>query len=114
MRATSYSGNVSAAMMLFQGDIVTISVDEHFAPQALAALKQFCESTNELYAEEARKAHAKELAQHRAELVRKVAEEEARLKVLQRLQLWNLKAPPGVARNGGACSDADGSLSWER
>jgi serine/threonine protein kinase len=87
MRATAYRGTVSAAMMLFQGDVVSISVDDNFAPQALAALKQFCENTNELYAEETRKAHRKELDRARIQQAHRVAEEEARLKVLNKLQI---------------------------
>jgi hypothetical protein len=73
--------------MHFKGDIVTIAVDGHFAQHAIGLLKQFCESTNELYAEEMRKAHRKQLEQERARLAHEVAQEEARLAILNKLQI---------------------------
>jgi len=87
IRASAFSVNVSAAMMSFQGDEVLIRVNDNFVPQAVEFFKQYCEAANEEYASRVKREHQQERERKRAELKRHVVEEEARSKILQRVQL---------------------------
>lgn len=86
-RATGFSANVSSAMMSFQGDKVFIRVNDHFVPSAVEYFKQYCAAANEEYAARVRQEHQKEIERRRAELKQRVAEEEARVKILQRVRI---------------------------
>jgi hypothetical protein len=85
-RATRYDGNVSAAIISFQGDRVHIRVNEHFLQQGVNFLKEYILVANEEYAARVKRDHQKEIERRRSELKRKVAEEEARLRILRKVQ----------------------------
>ncbi len=87
IRASAFSVNVSSAMMSFQGDRVFIHVNDHFVPQAVEFFKQYCAAANEEYASRVKREHRQEIERRRAELKRRVVEEEARSKILQKIQL---------------------------
>src|SRR5437016_1179253 len=87
MRPSAFSVNVSAAMMSFQADRVFIRVNDNFVPQAVEFFKQYCAAANEEYASRVKREHQQEIERRRADLKRHVLEEEARSKILQRVQL---------------------------
>jgi len=86
-RATAFSANVSSAMISFKDDRVLIRVNDHFVPQAVEFFKQYCAAANEEYAARVKQEHQKEIEHRRAELRQRVAAEEARIKILQRVQI---------------------------
>jgi serine/threonine protein kinase len=87
MRATAFSANVSSAMISFSGDRVLIRVNDHFVPQGLEFFKQYCVSANEEYAAQVEHDHDQQIERKRGELRRSVLEEEARMKILARIQI---------------------------
>jgi serine/threonine protein kinase len=87
MRANAFSVNVSAALMTFRADTAFIRVNDHFVPQAVEMLKQFCAAANEEYSSLVRREHQKQIEQRRAELRMRIATEEARSKVLGSFQI---------------------------
>lgn len=87
LRAFSFSVNVSSAMMSFSDDRVLIRVNDHFVPQAVEFFKQYCAAANEEYAARVRQELHKEIERKRAELKHRIAQEEARIKILERVNL---------------------------
>jgi hypothetical protein len=86
-RATSYSANVSSAIVTFSRDRVHIRVDEHFLPQGVEFFKQYCAAANEEYAEQIKKEHQKEINQRRAALQNQVKQQEASQRALEKFSL---------------------------
>jgi serine/threonine protein kinase len=86
-RATSYSANFSDANISFTGDRVAIRVDEHFLAHGLQYLQQYIPAANEEYAAQVKQEHRQQIAQRRAELEKRVREQEARIRVLQKVQI---------------------------
>jgi serine/threonine protein kinase len=87
LRASAFTVNVSSAMMSFRGDTVSIRVNDHFAPQAVEFFRQYCVAANEEYAAQVKREHHQEIERRRAELRRQVAEEEARRRILEKIQI---------------------------
>jgi hypothetical protein len=87
MRASAFSANVSSAMMSFRGDRVFIQVNDHFVPQAVDFFKQYFAAANEEYASQVKREHYQEIEQRRAALRSQVLAEEARSKILDKIQL---------------------------
>ena len=86
-RATAFSSNVSSAMMSFHDDRVLIRVNDHFVPQAVEFFKQYCAAANEEYVARVKREHHQAIEQRRAALRNQALAEEARLKVLAKVQL---------------------------
>lgn len=86
-RATGFSTNFSHGNIRFSGDRVFIHVNEHFVPQGIQYLQQYVPTANEEYAAQVKQEHQREIAQRRAELERRVREQEARTKILQKVQI---------------------------
>jgi len=74
-------------MMTFRDDRVFILVSDHFVPSAVEYLKQYCAGAKEEYAARVKQEHQKEIERKRAEWRQRIAEDEARIKILQRFQL---------------------------
>jgi hypothetical protein len=87
LRATAFTVNVSSAVMSFSGDKVLIRVNEHFLPQATSFFKQYCEAANEEYATRIKREHQQEIERGRAELRRRVMEQEAKAKALEKVRI---------------------------
>ncbi len=86
-RATSYSTTFSHANISFNGDRVFIRVDEHFLPQGIQYLQQYIPTANEEYATQVKQEHRKSIEQRNAELKMRVREQEARTRILQKVQI---------------------------
>jgi serine/threonine protein kinase len=86
-RATSYSANFSDANISFTGDRVAIRVDEHFLAHGLQYRQQYIPAANEEYATRVKQEHRQQIEQRRAELERRVREQEARTRILQKVQI---------------------------
>jgi serine/threonine protein kinase len=86
-RATSYSTNFSHTNIRFSRDRVFIQVDEHFLPQGITYLQQYIPTANEEYATQVTKEHREEIARRDGELKRQVREQEARVRILQKVQI---------------------------
>src|SRR6266478_3648295 len=86
-RATSYSTNFSHENISFTGDSVSIRVDEHFLAHGLQYLQQYIPTANEEYATQVKQQHRQQIAQRRAELERRVREQETRTRILQKVQI---------------------------
>jgi len=87
MRATRFSANVSSAIISFHGDKAHIIVTEHFLQEGVNFLKEYCLLANETYAAQVKQQHQKAIEHRRAELKRRVAESEAKMKILQKVQI---------------------------
>lgn len=86
-RATSYSTTFSHANIRFSGDRVFIQVDEYHLPHGIQYLQQYIPAANAEYATRVKQEHQQQIAQRRTELQRRVREQEARIKVLQKVQI---------------------------
>jgi serine/threonine protein kinase len=86
-RATRFSSNVSSAMVVFRGDRVHIMVAEHFLQEGVRFVKKYLMPANEDYAAQVRLEHLKEIEQRKAAQRSRVAQEEARIKILQKITL---------------------------
>ncbi|SRR6266550_1379266 len=86
-RATSYSTNFSHRNIRFSRDRVFIQADEHFLPQGITYLQQYIPTANEEYATQVTKEHREEIARRDVELKRQVREQEARVRILQKVQI---------------------------
>jgi eukaryotic-like serine/threonine-protein kinase len=86
-RATSYSTTFSHGNIRFSGDRVFIHVDEYHLPHGIQYLQQYIPAANEEYATRVKQEHRQQIAQRRTELERRVREQEARIKVLQKVQI---------------------------
>jgi serine/threonine protein kinase len=86
-RATSYTSNVSGALISFHGDRVFIRVNDRFVPQGVEFFKQYCVAANEEYADQIIAEHRYGIEQRRAELKRRVAEAENKRKILDKFQI---------------------------
>ena len=87
LRASAFTANVSSALMSFRGDRVFIHVNDHFVPQAVEFFKQYCVAANEEYAAQVKREHQQDIERRRAELRRQVADEDARRRILERIQI---------------------------
>ncbi len=87
IRATAFSANVSAAMISFRGDRVLIRVNDHFVPQGVEFFKQYCTAANEEYAAQVKREHQQEIERRRAALRSQVQAEEARARILAKVQV---------------------------
>jgi hypothetical protein len=74
-------------MMSFRGDRVFIRVNDHVVPQAVEFFKQYCAAANEEYAVQVKREHYQEIEQRRAALRSQMLAEEARSKILDKIQL---------------------------
>jgi serine/threonine protein kinase len=86
-RASRFSANVSSAMISFQGDKAHIRTNDHFLQDGVNFLKEYCVLANEEYAAQVGEEHSEELERRRADLRRKITENETKAKVLQRVQI---------------------------
>lgn len=86
-RATSYSTNFSHRNIRFSRDRVFMQVDEHFLPQGITYLQQYIPTANEEYATQVIKEHREEITRRDGELKRQVREQEARVRILQKVQI---------------------------
>jgi hypothetical protein len=87
LRATSYSGLFSSALVKFDRDIAYLYVDEYHAQQAVAFFKQYCQAANEEYAVQVKREHQETLKLERAELATRVAEQERKTRIRGKIQL---------------------------
>ncbi len=87
MRALSYTGNFSAAMVTFRRDKAFLIVNDHFLPQAVTSFKQWCEATNETYASQVKQEHQLSIVSMRLELQNKISEQERKSKILNSIKL---------------------------
>jgi serine/threonine protein kinase len=86
-RATQISGNVSSAIVSFHGNKVNVIVNEHFLQQAVNFVKEYCAIANEEYATHVKAEHNKQIKMRDAELKSRIATSEARLRVLDKIQI---------------------------
>jgi hypothetical protein len=86
-RATAFNTNISSASMSFRGDRVFIIVNEHFLPLAMQFFQQYREAANEEYAARAKREHQQQIERGRAEVKRRVMEQEAKVKALEKVQI---------------------------
>lgn len=86
-RATAFTANVSSAGVSFHGDKVQIIVSEHFLEQGVSFVKEYIPLANEEYASEVKHEHQKEIARQHAALKSAIAEEEARIRIMQKVKL---------------------------
>jgi serine/threonine protein kinase len=86
-RATSYSTTFSQRNISFHDDRVFIRIDEHHLQQGLGYLRQYIPTANEEYANLVKKEHRDEIARRNAELEQQVREQEARIRVLQKVSI---------------------------
>jgi serine/threonine protein kinase len=86
-RATSFSANVSSAIISFNGDKVFVRTNDHFLQQGVDFFKQYCILANEEYAAEVVREHRQELERRRSALKRMIQDNEARSKVLERIHV---------------------------
>lgn len=86
-RATRYSTNVSSAVVSFQGNTMRIIVTQHFLQEAVNFVKEYIPFANEEYAAQVKQEHAKEIERRRAALRNAIAQEEARMKILQKIHI---------------------------
>ena len=86
-RATSYSTTFSHRNIRFSRDRVFIQVDEHFLQQGITYLQQYIPTANEEYATQVTKEHREEIARRDGELKRQVREQEARVRILKKVQI---------------------------
>lgn len=86
-RATSFTMNVSSAVISFHADKAHVMVPEHFLQEGVNFLKEYCVLANEEYASHVKLEHQREIAQRRSDLRNRVAETEARMKLLDKVQI---------------------------
>ncbi len=86
-RATRYSTNVSSAIVSFHRDRVNIIVTEHFLQEGVSFVKEYLPVANEEYAAQVKQEHLKEIERRRAALRSRIAQEEARARILQKVNI---------------------------
>jgi eukaryotic-like serine/threonine-protein kinase len=86
-RATRFSANMSSAMVSFSGDSVKIRVTEHFLNDGVSFVKDYIPAANEEYAAHIKREHQKELDRQRAAQKSRIAQQEARIRALQKVQI---------------------------
>jgi len=86
-RATRSTGNVSAAIVSFQADSVRIIVSEHFLEQGVDFVKEYIPIAKEEYASVVKQEHQKEIERKRAALKNAIAQEERRIRIIQKVKL---------------------------
>ena len=87
LKATSYSATFSQRNIRFSRDRVFIQVDEHFLQQGITYLQQYIPTANEQYATQVTKEHSEEFARRDGELKRQMREQEARVRILKKVQI---------------------------
>ncbi len=86
-RATRFSGNMSAAYVSFHRDVVNIRASEHSIPEGVRFVQDYLPLANEDYAAQVKREHIQEVEKRRAALRSKVAQEEARQRILQKVKI---------------------------
>lgn len=86
-RATRYTANFSAAMVAFSGYHLRIRASDHFLGEGLRFVNDYIPVANEDYAALVKQEHRKEIEKQRVALQSKVREEEARLRILDRIKV---------------------------
>jgi LPS O-antigen subunit length determinant protein (WzzB/FepE family) len=74
-------------MVSFRGNSVSIRVNEHFLNDGVNFVKEYIPAANEEYAAHVKREHHRELDQQRAALRSRIAQQEARMRVLQKVQI---------------------------
>jgi eukaryotic-like serine/threonine-protein kinase len=86
-RATRFSANVSSAIVSFRGDRVNILVNEHFLNEGVNFVKEYVTAANEEYAAHVKREHQRELERQRAAQRSRIAQQEARMRILEKVQI---------------------------
>jgi serine/threonine protein kinase len=86
-RATRFDGNISSAIVQFRRDKVQIRVTDHWAQHGVNFVKEYIPLANEEYAALATREHRKEIEGRRAALRSQVAQEEARMRLLDKITI---------------------------
>jgi serine/threonine protein kinase len=86
-RSTRFSANVSSALVSFHRDRVNIIVTEHFVQEGVRFVKEYLQLANEEYAAQVKQESLKEIERRRAALRTKIAQEEERIGILQKIDI---------------------------
>jgi serine/threonine protein kinase len=86
-RATSFSANVSSAMISFHRDKAHVRVNDHFLQQGVNFLKEYCLLANEEYAAQVKREHLEEMEKRRSDLRRRIVELENKARILQKITI---------------------------
>jgi hypothetical protein len=86
-RATRFSGNMSSAFVSFHRDELSIRVTEHSLQEGLRFVKDYIPLANEEYAALIKREHTQAVEQRRTALRNKIAQEEARQRFLQKVNI---------------------------
>jgi len=86
-RATRFSANVSSAIVSFQGDRANIIVPEHFLQEGVRFVQDYLPTANEEYATQVKREHLKEIERRRTALRSEIVQEEARQRILGKINI---------------------------
>jgi serine/threonine protein kinase len=86
-RATRFNANVSSAVVSFDRDRVKIIVSEHFLQEGVRFLKDYLPPANEDYTAQVKRQHIDEIRRRNLALQSRVAQEEARQRVLEKVKI---------------------------